>query len=61
MTIICCWLDESYGRSRLTAIADARAAYKDEKDEWKPLTETTTKLFALEEGAQIARYVLLFI
>lgn len=45
MTIVCCWLDESYGRRRLTAIADARAATKDATGKWHPLSETTTKLF----------------
>ena len=45
MTIICCWLDDSYGKQRLTAIADARIAYKSNTGEWIPIVETTTKLF----------------
>jgi hypothetical protein len=44
MTIVCCWFDRSYGRRRITAVADARAAYKQGK-QWIPLAETTVKLF----------------
>ena len=46
MTIVCCWYDNSYNRPRLTAIADSRAATKDEKTgKWTPLNTVTTKLF----------------
>jgi len=44
MTIVCCWFDRSFGRSRITAVADARAAYK-RANSWLPLAETTVKLF----------------
>ncbi len=44
MTIVCCWFDRSFGRSRISAIADARAAYE-HKGRWIPLAETTLKLF----------------
>jgi hypothetical protein len=46
MTIVCCWYDNSYNRPRLTAIADSRAATKDEKTgNWTSLNTVTTKLF----------------
>src|SRR5262245_37154093 len=44
MTIVCCWFDRSFGRNRITAIADARAARK-VNERWVPLAETTVKLF----------------
>lgn len=47
MTIVCCWLDESYSRRRITAIADARAAVQDGTGNWTPLSDTTTKLFRM--------------
>jgi hypothetical protein len=47
MTVVCCWLDDSYGRRRVTAIADSRAATKDENDKWIPANEVTTKLYRL--------------
>lgn len=45
MTIVCCWFDESYGRRRITAIADARAAVQQPGGNWTPLSDTTVKLF----------------
>ena len=47
MTIVCCWLDESYSRRRITAIADARAAVQDTMGNWSPLSDTTIKLFRI--------------
>lgn len=44
MTVVCCWLDESFGRKRITVIADSRAAKKD-RGQWKPFHETTLKIF----------------
>lgn len=44
MTLVCCWLDQSYSRERITAIADARASFKDASGRWHVLVETTTKL-----------------
>jgi len=44
MTVVCCWLDESYGRKRVTAIADSRAAVQDAYGRWTPLSDMTTKL-----------------
>lgn len=44
MTLVCCWLDQSYSRERITAIADARASFKDTSGRWQVLAETTTKL-----------------
>ena len=49
MTIVCCWLDQSLSRSRISAVADGRAATKD-GDQWKPITDTTTKLFRVPVG-----------
>lgn len=46
MTVVCCWLDDSYSRRRITAIADSRAATK-KNEEWVPLNEVTTKLYRL--------------
>ena len=45
MTIVCCWFDESSGRKRITAIADARAATQAPGGSWVPLSDTTVKLF----------------
>lgn len=45
MTIVCCWLDDSASRRRVTAIADARASIRDQKGNWLPLNENTTKLY----------------
>jgi len=47
MTIACCWLDDSYGRSRITAVADARVAVESAPGKWTPLNDTTTKLFRI--------------
>lgn len=44
MTVVCCWFDESYGRKRITVIADSRAAKK-VNGQWMPLHETTPKIF----------------
>lgn len=44
MTVVCCWLDQSYGRTRITAIADAQASIKVD-DEWRRLNTGTTKLY----------------
>lgn len=44
MTLVCCWLDQSTSRERITAIADARASFLDGNDKWQVLNETTTKL-----------------
>ncbi|OKO85054.1 hypothetical protein [Bradyrhizobium sp. AS23.2] len=41
------WWDESSGLSRITAIADSRAAFEKKKHEWVPFTELTVKLFAI--------------
>jgi hypothetical protein len=44
VTLVCCWLDNSYGRYRITAVADSRAAeFRD--NEWHPHSEQTVKLF----------------
>src|ERR1700688_4456182 len=45
MTIVCCWLDNSYSRKRITAIADARASSSSSKTESTTLNDNTTKLF----------------
>jgi hypothetical protein len=45
MTIVCCWLDDSFGRSRITAVADARVAREIATGKWTPLNDTTSKLF----------------
>jgi len=48
MTLVCCWLDESYGSTRITAVADTRAAdYDDVSDSWIPRSEQTMKLFRI--------------
>ena len=47
MTIACVWWDESSGLSRITAIADSRAAFEKKKHEWVSLAELTMKLFAI--------------
>ena len=44
MTLVCCWLDDSYGRSRITAVADTRAAVC-KNGNWHPLSDQTIKLF----------------
>lgn len=46
MTLVCCWLDNSYGRSRITAVADTRAA-EFRNDDWHPRSEQTVKLFRI--------------
>jgi len=46
MTIVCCWLDDSYGRSRITAVADARVC-SEVGGKWAPLNDTTSKLFRI--------------
>jgi hypothetical protein len=44
VTLVCCWLDKSYGRHRVTAIADSRAAdYRN--NAWHPRSDMTVKLF----------------
>jgi hypothetical protein len=44
VTLVCCWLDNSYGRHRVTAIADSRAAdYRN--NAWHPRSDMTVKLF----------------
>jgi hypothetical protein len=45
MTVVCCWLNNSYGQSRITAIADTRATQRWTDGTYKVLTETTSKLF----------------
>lgn len=52
MTVVCCWLDESYGRKRITAIADSRAAIK-VGGQWKPLQETTQKIFRVRVACHL--------
>ncbi|WP_143412420.1 hypothetical protein [Gluconobacter sp. DsW_056] len=47
MTIIACWLDESYGVKSLSALADARASSK-VNGIWKVHSDATIKLFAIE-------------
>jgi len=47
MTIACCWLDNSLSRKRISAVADGRAADK-ENGVWKPLNDVTTKLFRVQ-------------
>ena len=44
MTLVCCWLDTSYSRRRITAIADLRAAVF-RTGNWQPLSDQTIKLF----------------
>jgi hypothetical protein len=46
MTIVCCWLDDSYTKSRITAIADARVSIES-AGKWVPLNDTTSKLFRI--------------
>src|SRR5208282_5914209 len=46
MTIVCSWLDDSYGRSRITAVADARVC-TESAGRWVPLNDTTSKLFRI--------------
>ncbi|MFK2876393.1 hypothetical protein [Rhodanobacter hydrolyticus] len=45
MTLVCCWLDKSYGQNKITALADARAADLGADGKWTPRTELTTKLY----------------
>jgi len=45
MTIVCCWLDNSYSRSRITAIADARASVRLSPTVTQAVNDNTTKLF----------------
>ena len=44
MTLVCCWLDNSYGRNRITAVANSRAADFRNGD-WHPRSDQTVKLF----------------
>jgi hypothetical protein len=46
MTLVCCWVDDSYGRNRITAVADSRAADL-RNDEWHPQSDQTVKLFRI--------------
>jgi hypothetical protein len=46
MTVICCWFDQSYGRKRITAIADSRAARKI-NGKWVSLQESTLKILRI--------------
>lgn len=50
MTVVCCWLDESNGRKRITAIADSRASKK-VSGQWKPLQQTTQKIFRVRAAS----------
>lgn len=45
MTVVCCWLNNSYGRTRITALADTRATVRLQSGEYRPLDECTVKLF----------------
>lgn len=45
MTVVCCWLDSSYNRRRITAISDARASSSPTKTQIDRLNDNTTKLF----------------
>ena len=47
MTIVACWLDESYGVRSLSALADARASAK-VNGVWNVHSDATIKLFAIE-------------
>lgn len=47
MTVVACWLDESYGVRSLSALADARASSK-VNGVWKVHSDATIKLFAIE-------------
>jgi hypothetical protein len=47
MTLVCCWLNESYGRTRITAIADSRASSAQPDGSYKQLSNATSKLFRL--------------
>lgn len=51
MTVVCLWLNNSYGRSRITAISDTRATQKLSDGSLKLLTEHTNKLFRLRVRA----------
>ena len=46
MTLVCCWVDDSYGRNRITAVANSRAADL-RNDEWHPRSDQTVKLFRI--------------
>jgi hypothetical protein len=47
MTVVCCWLDNSYGRSRITSIADARISSQLPNGNWVKVSDNTTKLFSI--------------
>ncbi len=47
MTVVCFWVDKSYEWDRITMLADARAAVEETPNVWKPLDDTTSKLFRL--------------
>lgn len=46
MTLVCCWLDKSFGRTRITALADTRSAEL-RGTVWYPRSEQTLKLFRI--------------
>lgn len=47
MTVVCCWLDNSYGRNRITLLADSRITSEDQAGKVTVINETTEKLFRL--------------
>lgn len=47
MTLVCCWLNESYGRTRITAIADARASFQRPDGSYEIISDATSKLLRL--------------
>lgn len=48
MTLVACWLDESFGQLRISAIADARASEEVAKGSYVTLSNLTQKLFLVD-------------
>lgn len=47
MTLVCVRMEESFGVSRITALADTRASSRRDDGSFKTVSDTTTKLFAV--------------
>ncbi|MUT27049.1 MULTISPECIES: hypothetical protein [Mesorhizobium] len=47
MTLVCVRMEESFGVSRITALADTRASIRRDDGSFKTVSDTTTKLFAV--------------
>lgn len=47
MTLVCVRMEDSFGVSRITALADTRASIRRDDGTFKTVSDTTTKLFAV--------------